>query len=130
MSKTTTRQSRQRDQLVLALLQQPGVEKAGASIGMSSATAWRISKTPEFKRAYHLARREAYSQSMGRLQQATGAAASTLLKIMVNENAPAASRVRAADCILGRAANALELEDVLVRLEELEKLEKDKKGNA
>lgn len=38
---------RQREQLILALLQQPSLEKAAAA-GISAVTAWRISKTPEF----------------------------------------------------------------------------------
>lgn len=120
------RRTRQREQLILALLQQPGIEKAAAAVGISTVTAWRISKTPEFKEEYRQARREAFSQSMGRLQQAAGAATSTLLKIMVDATAPAGSRVRAADCILEHAASALEMEDLQVRLARLEQLEKDR----
>ena len=120
------RKSRQRDQLILALLQQPGIEKAAAVAGISSATAWRITKTREFVEEYRQARRNAFSQSLGRLSQAAGAAASTLLKIMVDANAPAGSRVRASDCILKHAANALDLEDVQVRVARLEQIEMDK----
>ena len=121
------RRNRQREQLILALLQQPGIEKAAAAVGISATTAWRISKTPEFKEEYRQARRDAFSQSLGRLQQAAGAATSTLMKIMVDTNAPAGSRVRAADCILDHAASALELEDIQVRLARLEQIESDKK---
>jgi hypothetical protein len=121
----TTRRSRQREQLVRALLQQPGLEKAAAAIGISSVTAWRITKTPEFQADYRQARREAFSQSLGRLQQAAGAATSTLLKIMVDVAAPAASRVRAATSILEQAAKALALEDIHVRLAQLEQIDKD-----
>jgi hypothetical protein len=121
------RRNRQREQLILALLQQPGIEKAAAAVGISSVTAWRIMKTPEFKEEYRQARREAFTQSLGRLQQAAGAATSTLMKIMVDATAPAGSRVRAADCVLEHAASALELEDLQVRLARLEQLEKDSK---
>jgi hypothetical protein len=116
----TSKQTRKRQQLIVAQLQHPGIEKAAASIGISGVTAWRISKTPEYQEEYRQARRESYSQSIGRLQQAAIAAASTLLKIMVDPNAPAASRVRAADCVLEHAARALELEDIEVRLHRLE----------
>jgi hypothetical protein len=119
------RRNRQREQLILALLQQPGIEKAAAAVGISTATAWRISKTPEFKEGYRQARREAFSQSLGRLQQAAGAATSTLMKIMVDATAPAGSRVRAAACVLEYAASALELEDIQVRLARLEEIGKD-----
>jgi hypothetical protein len=122
----TVRRSRQREQLILALLQQPGLEKAATSIGISSVTAWRVTKTLEFKAEYRQARQDAISQSFGRLQQAAGAATSTLLKIMVDNTAPAASRVRAANCILEHAARALELEDIQVRLTQLEQIETTK----
>ena len=121
------RRARQRQQLILALLQQPGFEKAAAAAGVSAVTAWRISKTEEFKEEYRQARREAFSQALGRLQQAAGAATSTLMKVMLDSTAPAGSRVRAADCVLEHAANALEIEDVQVRLARLEKIEKDRK---
>jgi hypothetical protein len=112
---------RQREQLVLALLQQPSLEKAAASIGISTVTAWRISKTREFKKEYRSARGEAFSQSLGRLQQASGAAVSTLLKVMVDKTTPPASRVRAADRVLDHAAKATELENIEARLAELER---------
>jgi hypothetical protein len=121
------RRNRQREQLILALLNQPGVEKAAAAVGISTVTAWRITKTQEFKEEYRQARREAFIQSLGRLQQAAGAATSTLMKIMVDPNAPAGSRVRAADRVLEHAQSALELEDIQVRLARLEQIEKDSK---
>src|SRR5712671_6944764 len=74
--------------------QQPSLEKAAASIGISTVTAWRISKTREFKEEYRNARWEAFSQSLARLQQASGAAVSPLLKGMIDKTTPAASRAR------------------------------------
>ena len=122
----TMRKARQREQLILALLQQPTLSKAAEQIGISSVTAWRITKTTEFQEEYRQARREAFSQALGRLQQAASAATSTLLKIMVDATAPPASRVRAANCILEHAANALEVEDLQVRLAKLEQVAEDK----
>src|SRR5437867_6551055 len=112
---------RQREQLILALLQQPSLERAAASIGISTVTAWRISKTLEFKEEYRNARWEAFSQSLARLQQASGAAVSALLKVMVDKTTPAASRVRAADRVLDHAARGIEMEDLEARLTELER---------
>ncbi len=54
------------------------------------------------------------------MQQASSAAVSTLLKIMVDTSAPAAARVRAADRILDRARQAIEIDDIEVRLAALE----------
>ncbi len=71
--------------------------------------------------AYREARRAAYGQSIARMQQASGAAVSTLLKIMVDPTAPASTRVRAADSVLDHAAKAIELEDIEARVAALEK---------
>ena len=116
-----SKKERQREQLILALLQQPGLERAAASIGISTVTAWRVSKTVEFQDEYRRARREAFSQAIARMQQASGAAVSTLIKVMADKDAPPASRVRAADCLLDRATKAIELEDVDARVAELER---------
>ena len=55
------------------------------------------------------------------MQQASGAAVSTLLKIMVDPTAPASTRVRAADSVLDHSAKAIELEDIEARVAALEK---------
>jgi hypothetical protein len=64
--------------------------------------------------------RDAVSQSTARLKQATSAAVSTLLKIMVDTNLPASVRVPA-DCVVDHAKQAIEIEDVEVRVAALEK---------
>jgi len=78
---------------IAALLTQRNIEEAAKSIGIGTQTLLRWLKIPEFDKAYREARRAAYSQATARLQQATGAAVSTLLKIMVDTNAPPSTRV-------------------------------------
>jgi hypothetical protein len=78
-------------------------------------------KQPEFDAAYREARRLVFRQSVARLQQASGAAVSTLLKVMVDTNAPHSTRVRAADSVLDHAAKAIEIEDIEARVSELER---------
>jgi hypothetical protein len=63
--------------------------------------------------------RAAFGQSVARLQQASGAAVAVLLKVMTDPNAPASSRVRAAQSVLDCAARAIEIEDVEVRVASL-----------
>jgi len=82
---------------------------------------------PEFDAAYRKARRDAFSQSIARLQQASSAAVATLLKVMVDEKTPASSKLRAADCILGYAAKAIELADFEARLAALERAKAEEK---
>jgi len=69
-------------------------------------------------RRWRVARRD---RAIARLQQASGAAVSTLLRIMVEEKSPASTRVCAADSVLDKAARAIELEDIEARLTELER---------
>lgn len=106
----------------MALLLQPSLERAASAIGVSAVTAWRISKTPEFQQEYRQARRESMEQSARRLQQGCGAAALTLIKIMMDTNSPAASRLRAADSILSHSKSLMELEDLDMRLRRVEKI--------
>src|SRR5258705_7228379 len=98
------RNSRQREKLIIAMLSYPTVEKAAEAAGISSTTAWRIKKTPQFKEEYRIARREAYSQSMARLQYASAAAVSVLLKVTVDPTVPVSLKVKAAAVALALSA--------------------------
>jgi hypothetical protein len=76
---------------------------------------------PDFQAAYRQARREAYGQAIARLQQVSSAAATTLMKVMVDPSSPASTRVRAADSILDHAAKAIEIDDLETRIAALER---------
>jgi hypothetical protein len=115
-----TQFGRKQEEAIAALLNHRNIEEAAKAIGVVPKTLLRWLKVPEFDAAYRQARRAAFSQSTARLQQATSAAVSTLLKIMVDTSAPPAVRVRAADSVLGHAKKAIEVEDVEVRLVALE----------
>ncbi len=114
---------RKKEEAIAALLTQRNVEEAARVAGIGTQTLIRWLKIPEFQAAYREARRAAFSQSNARLQQGCSAAVSTLLKIMVDANAPASTRVRAADRVLDRAKQAIEIEDIEVRLAALEQAE-------
>jgi hypothetical protein len=96
-------------------------EEAARAVGISTRTLLRWLKLPEFQKAYREARRQAFGQFIARLQQATSAAAAALMKVMVDPNAPAFTRVRAADSIFNDAARAIEIEDIEARVSELER---------
>jgi transposase-like protein len=115
-----TKFGRKKEAAIAALLSQRNIEEAARSIDVVPNTLLRWMKLPEFQEAYREARRAAFGQSIARLQQASSAAVATLLKVMVDANAPAASRVRAADCVLDHASKAIEIEDIEVRVSELE----------
>lgn len=114
------KQGSRKDRAVMALLQHPSLEKAAEAVGVHPVTLWRWCRQAEFHQALLKARREAFSQAVGRLQQASGAAVGTLLRIMADSNTPANSRVRAAHCVLEQSHKALALEDLELRITHLE----------
>src|SRR5664279_1339678 len=114
--------SRKMEEAIAALLTQRNVEEAARAAGIGTQTLLRWLKMPEFQTAYGEARRAAFGQSIARLQQASSAAVSTLLKVMVDASTPASTRVRAADSVLNHSAKAIELEDIEARVCELERV--------
>jgi hypothetical protein len=112
---------RKQEDAIAALLSQRNVDEAARVAGVGTRTLLRWTKIPEFEAAYREARRLAYRQSIARLQQASSAASSTLLKIMVDPNSPPSCRLRAADSVLSHAAKAIEIEDIDARVSELER---------
>ena len=113
--------SRKMEEAVAALLTQRNQEEAARAVGIGTATLLRWQKEPEFQAAYRAARRAAHAQSVARLQQATSAAVTTLLKAMVDPSTPPSTKVRAADSVLDHSAKAIELEDIDARVAELER---------
>jgi hypothetical protein len=64
---------RKQEDAIAALLTQRNVEEAARTAGIGARTLLRWLKLPEFQDAYRQARREAFSQSISRLQQGTSA---------------------------------------------------------
>ena len=112
--------TRKKEEAIAALLLQRNVEEAARTAGIGTQTLLRWLKLPEFVKEYRKARREAVHQSVAQMQQATGAAATTVLKLMTDMNIPAAVRLRAAECVFDRAFKGIELEDIEARVSELE----------
>ena len=116
-----TKFGRKKEEAIAALLTQRNLEDAAAAVYISAKTLLRWMKEPEFDKEYRAARRAAFSQSISRLQQGATAAATTLLKTMIDPDAPASVRVRAAECVLNHGIKAIELEDIEARVSELER---------
>jgi hypothetical protein len=111
---------RKQEDAIVALLTQRNVEEAARAAGIGVRTLLRWLKLPEFQAAYRQARRAAFGQALARLQQATSAAATTLLKTMIDPGTPASVKVRAAEAIFNHASKGIELEDTEARVSELE----------
>ena len=111
---------RKKEEAIAALLTNRNIEEAARAIGIAPNTLLNWMKLAEFQAAYREARRAAFGQSITRLQQGTSAAATTLLKTMIDADTPASVKVRAAEAILNHAAKAIEIEDIEARVTALE----------
>jgi hypothetical protein len=119
---------RKKEEAIVALLSQRSIEDAARACETPPRTLYRWLKEPEFEAAYRTARRQAYGQSISRLQQGSTAAATTLLKVMVDPATPPSTRVRAAEAVLSQAAKAIEIEDIDARVRALEEATEANKG--
>ena len=113
---------RKKDQAIAALLSHKSVEDAARAIDVNPNTLLRWLEIPEFRNAYLKARREVVHQAVARMQQATGAAGTVVLRLMTDPNVPAAVRLRAAECVFDRGMKGIEIEDIEVRVAQLERV--------
>jgi hypothetical protein len=111
---------RKKEEAIAALLSSKSIEDAARAVGINPNTLLRWLAIPEFRDAYLKVRREGVGQSVARLQQATGAAAVTILKLMADPSSPPAVRLRAAESVFYHAIKGIELEDIEARVAALE----------
>jgi hypothetical protein len=123
-----TKFGRKKEEAVAALLTQRNIDEAAKATGIAANTLLKWMNNPDFQAAYREARRAAFGQAVARLQQGTSAAATTLLKVLIDPNTPASVKVRAAEAIFNHAAKAIEIEDIEARLELLERAAEPSKG--
>ncbi|HYW46820.1 MAG TPA: hypothetical protein VE959_28395 [Bryobacteraceae bacterium] len=116
-----TKFGRKKEEAIAALLVQRNIDEAAKAVGIAPNTLMKWMKELEFQTAYREARRAAFGQAVARLQQGTSAAATTLLKTMIDPATPASVRVRAAEAIFNHAAKAIEIEDIGARVSDLER---------
>ena len=112
--------ARKMEAAISALLTRPSIEDAARVAGVAEKTLRRWMQEPEFNARYLRARRDGVYQSVARMQQATGAAGVTILKLMTDQNVPASVRLRAAEAVFVHAIKGIELEDIETRLSVLE----------
>jgi hypothetical protein len=122
MSGDVTKLKPKQEEAILALLSNRTVEETARAVKITPRTLYRWLNEPDFDRAYRKARRKAFGQATARLQQASSAAVTVMMKTMVDTNAGASVRLRAADRVYSHAAKAIEIEDFDLRLSELERV--------
>jgi hypothetical protein len=116
------------EEAIVALLTHRNVDEAARAVKITPRTLYRWLGEPEFDKAYRKARRQAFAQTTARLQQASSAAVTVMMKTMVETGAAASTRLRAADLVYSHSVRAIEIEDIEARLAELERAAEEGKG--
>jgi len=115
-----TKFGRKKEAAVAALLTHRNIEEAAKAVGVAPNTLLNWMKDLEFATAYRKARGAVVGQAIARLQQTTGAAVSTLQKLMVDAGTPPAIKGQVAKGILMLAIKGVEIEDTEARVAALE----------
>jgi hypothetical protein len=120
MADSKPKLSRKQEEAIVALLSTRTVEEAARTCNTPPRTLYRWLSETDFDKAFRVARRKAFGQATARLQHGSSAAASTLLKVMVDPATAASTKVRAAECVLAHAEKAIEIEEIEARVAALE----------
>jgi hypothetical protein len=112
---------------IAALLAERNHAEAARAVGINLSTLKRWMRLPEFIEEYRRSRWEVVEQAYARVQQNTPAAASVLLKLMVDPATPASGRTRAALGTFALSREALDL-DIGTRVAALERAAEDAKS--
>lgn len=121
MAGFTEKLGRRKEGAIVALLSQRSVEEAARVADIPPRTLYRWLTEREFQAAYREARCAAFGQAIARLHQGSSAAATTLLKLMLDSATPPSTRARCAETVLNQASKAIEIEDIEARVSELER---------
>jgi DNA-binding MurR/RpiR family transcriptional regulator len=109
-----------------ALLAHPSVADAAKAAKVSQATLWRYMRDEKFSARYAEARADVTKHLIMRLQSNSTSAATVLMEVAEDTNAPASARVSAARTIIEQALRGAELRDLMERIEALETMQKGK----
>src|ERR1035438_1981403 len=104
MSGNVTELKPKQEEAIMALLSNRTVEDAARVVKITPTTLYRWLNEPGVDGAYRQARRPAFSQCTARVQRASRAAVSVLLRVLTDRATPAAVQGRAADSVLNYAA--------------------------
>jgi hypothetical protein len=117
------KQSRKAELAVAALLSEPTIEAAATKAGVSTRTLKTWLKDPTFLAAYRQARAQIVEAAVTRLQQAATAAVLTLHRNLTCGRPGA--EIAAAKTVLEQALRGVDFFDLLGRVEQLERRDKE-----
>jgi len=110
---------RKQEEAISALLTQPTIEAAAAAVGIGRVTMWRWLQLPHFKAKYVEARRGVLEAALSNLQKDAAKAVEALVRNLTC-GLPAVE-VRSAQGILDESVKAMELFDLEMRLDAVER---------
>ena len=123
----TGRLTRKQEQAIAALLSSPTIEEAAKSSGIGRTTIFKFLQNETFRDAYREARGQVVRQAITQAQGACSEAVEVLKEIMNDKQSPSSTRVAAARTILETSVKAVELEEIITRIERIEKKIENKK---
>lgn len=110
-----------KEKYLVALLTSNTKAEAYKTAHISKATANRIEQEPDFIEQYNKIRRQAMEQTSNKLQGLAAKAVDTLAGVMDSEQATPTEKTRAAKIVLDGAYQAQQTQDILNRLDQLER---------
>jgi hypothetical protein len=118
------------ERAIIALLNEPTIKQAAEATGVGERTLYRWMDEPKFSKAYHKARREAFSHAIALTNRYAPHAVNTLVKVMSDAGAGHAAKVSAAVALLRFGREGIELDDLASRVEALEAASAKSEQNA
>ena len=115
-----------RELLLSALLANPTVKEAAASVGVPETTAYNWLRKPDFAAEYRKRKRQAITEASDYLQSRINAATQIIDEIMNDHETPPQVRLNAAKTILETGYKIVEQSEIIDRIEALETLKDDK----
>ena len=108
------------ERALLALMGERTLDDAAKSARVGQRTLRRWLQQPTFRAAFLELRREVLGAATARLQAVACDAVDALHSVVLDRQAPPAARVSAARTVLDQANRAVEIEDLSVRVAQLE----------
>jgi AcrR family transcriptional regulator len=109
---------RNREKILIALIETSSVREAAKKSGIGEATIYRYLQDKEFLSEYRNARRQTVESAIAQIQNAASEAVERLKELQYCENPAVAARC--AQIIFENSVKGLETTDILERLETLE----------
>ena len=116
----TERLSGKQQRAIAFLITERTIEVAARKAGIGRTTIFEWFREEAFQAAYRTARGDLVRNAIAQAQAACSEAVTVLREIMTNNESPASTRVSAAKAVLETAIKAVEVEEVVARIERIE----------